>query len=218
MLLHKMSPYDESTKVPLYIAGPGSHLTSLRSLEGFSKGKVVDDLVLLTDIAPTVLDMAGLEIPEYFDSFSLLSKKKRDLIYMQYKEEEDPMSHTMTAHENETVAAAVKCPDGFAQDPASWKALRTHNLLFICYYMLSYKSYDTQTIADLENFTADMVDLSKLEKECELYDLKNDPHQMNNLIKQVDNATKNKLDETLIALSKCSGKACYEVKLNVKLP
>jgi len=208
MLLHKMSPYDEASKVPLYIVGPG-----------FGKGKVVDDLVLLTDLAPTFLDLAGLEIPEYFDSFSLLSNKnKRDIIFMQYKEEEDPISHTIKAHENETVDAAVKCPDGFAQDPAPWKALRTQSLAYICYYMLPYKSFVTNSIADLENFTVDMVDVSVLEKECELYDMKKDPFQMNNILKEVDEATRSKLDETLIALGKCSGKACYDIKLNVKLP
>lgn len=206
-LLHKMSPYEEASKVPLYISGPG-----------FGKGKVVDDLVLLTDLAPTILDLAGLEIPQYFDSFSLLKNTKRDIIFMQYKEEEDPISHTMKAHENETVDAALRCPDGFAQDPAPWKAIRTQSLAYICYYMLPYRTYNIQKLEDMASFTVDQVDLSVLERECELYDMKKDPEQMNNIVKNVDSDTIQKLDDALNALSRCAGKNCYDIKINVKLP
>lgn len=47
----KVLPYEESIRVPLIVAGPGI------------KPRVADPLVLNVDLAPTMLDMAGLEAP-----------------------------------------------------------------------------------------------------------------------------------------------------------
>ena len=44
--------YEEGIRIPLLIRGPGS---------GIASGKVRDEIVLTTDLAPTVLDLAGLQ-------------------------------------------------------------------------------------------------------------------------------------------------------------
>ena len=68
----KCNLYDFGTGVPLAIAGPG-----------VNGSRVVDDLTSLTDIAPTFLDAAGLEIPEVMTGQSLwpiLESEKSGLI------------------------------------------------------------------------------------------------------------------------------------------
>ena len=49
---YKRSPHDSALRVPLVIAGPG-----------FDRSTVVDEVVSLIDLAPTLLDGAGLDAP-----------------------------------------------------------------------------------------------------------------------------------------------------------
>lgn len=58
-LIHKMAPYEESVRVPLVIAGPGVR-------QGHQSRMVIQP-----DLAPTILDIAGIEAPEYVDGVSL---------------------------------------------------------------------------------------------------------------------------------------------------
>jgi len=55
----KWTPYIEAHEVPFVVRGPG-----------VPRGKSFDDLVTNTDIAPTVLDMAGLPAPDWMDGRS----------------------------------------------------------------------------------------------------------------------------------------------------
>jgi N-acetylglucosamine-6-sulfatase len=59
-LIHKMAPYEESIRVPLYIAGPGIAKSQINSLVG------------LHDLAPTFIEIAGGEPPGYIDGKSLV--------------------------------------------------------------------------------------------------------------------------------------------------
>ncbi len=59
-LIHKMVPYEESIRVPMVIRGPGIAAGSSRS-----------QMVLETDIAPTVAQWAGLPIPDDVDGRAL---------------------------------------------------------------------------------------------------------------------------------------------------
>lgn len=58
---HKMSPHEASIHVPLLLLGPH-----------FSGGRRLSQLVSLVDILPTLMDAAGLEIPEHLAGQSLL--------------------------------------------------------------------------------------------------------------------------------------------------
>ncbi len=55
----KWTPYMEAHEVPFAVRGPG-----------VARGKSFDDLVTNTDITPTVLDLAGLQIPDWMDGRS----------------------------------------------------------------------------------------------------------------------------------------------------
>jgi arylsulfatase len=77
-LFRKVLPYEGSTHVPLFISGKNIKLNGQRS----------DQLACLEDIAPTILDMAGVAIPDKVDGRSLLpivqgkeAKLDRDLLY-----------------------------------------------------------------------------------------------------------------------------------------
>jgi arylsulfatase A-like enzyme len=59
-LIHKMAPYEESIRIPMYIAGPG-----------IASGEV-NKMVGLQDLAPTFIQIAGGVVPPYVDGKSLL--------------------------------------------------------------------------------------------------------------------------------------------------
>ncbi len=58
---YKMNMYESSVRVPLVIAGPGVR-----------RGVVVDNIVSLIDIYPTLMDMAGQACPAVLDGESLM--------------------------------------------------------------------------------------------------------------------------------------------------
>jgi arylsulfatase A-like enzyme len=60
----KSLPYEPSVRIPLLIRAPEHY--------GIRPGTVIDNPVCLEDIMPTILDMAGLDIPETVDGMSLL--------------------------------------------------------------------------------------------------------------------------------------------------
>jgi len=60
---YKSNMYEPSVRVPLIIAGPG-----------VPKGAVVEDLVSLVDIYPTLMDMAGVTAATDLDGHSLMKK------------------------------------------------------------------------------------------------------------------------------------------------
>ena len=78
--IQKWTMYDCSVNVPLLFWSP----------DRFSGGKVIDSLVQWMDIAPTVLELAGLEVPKRWDAKSLLpllegrKKKIRDYVFSEH--------------------------------------------------------------------------------------------------------------------------------------
>jgi arylsulfatase A-like enzyme len=62
---HENSMYEEQIRVPLIVRGPGVASPSV--------GQSVDGVVELTDVAPTILEAAGVEIPSRMEGESLWS-------------------------------------------------------------------------------------------------------------------------------------------------
>jgi arylsulfatase A-like enzyme len=63
----KWSMYEHSVRVPAIVWAPGK--------EGkgrVAEGRVVDDLVSLFDFAPTILEMAGVPVPDWMEAQSLM--------------------------------------------------------------------------------------------------------------------------------------------------
>jgi arylsulfatase A-like enzyme len=62
-LVHKWLMYEESIRVPLIVR--------YRRLSESARGQTIDELALNIDVAPTILDFAGIDIPKSVDGHSL---------------------------------------------------------------------------------------------------------------------------------------------------
>ncbi|MBT3272072.1 MAG: sulfatase-like hydrolase/transferase, partial [Spirochaetales bacterium] len=58
----KWTMYDKITRVPAIVWSPNR----------VPGGQTVDSLFQLMDLGPTILDLAGIEVPEYFEAISMI--------------------------------------------------------------------------------------------------------------------------------------------------
>ncbi len=134
--------YEESFRTPLIISYPGV----------IEPGSQCNELVQNIDMAPTLLSVAGLEVPEYMEGSSLTelfengkSKDWRDYLYYHYYE--------------------------YNRSNASGHAVRKHDGVTDERYKLIHFYGEGNAEIGIDDL------------DCyELYDLKEDPSEMNNLI------------------------------------
>lgn len=108
----KCNLYDFGTKVPLAIRWPG----------GIKKtGRVVDDFVTLPDLAPTFLDIAGIEIPKTMTAKSLVPVLKSEV-----DGQVDPVRNAVFTGRERHVAMART-----GNKPYPQRAIRTDQYLYI---------------------------------------------------------------------------------------
>lgn len=127
-IIDKRAAYEESIRVPLLASFPGR----------FKAGIAVDEIVTNVDIAPTILSVAGVEVPEYMQgrSFASLAKGMEvadwpgELLYEYYWEWVFPV-------------------------PPTTLALRTDRYKLIEYHGV----WDIDEFYDLENDPREMVNL-----------------------------------------------------------
>ena len=182
--------YDAGTRLPLIVSLP----------ERFPGGRVVEDFVSLADFAPTILELAGIPVPEAVTAESLvpiLTSDRSGVV--------DPeRSFVVTARERHAFARM----DGPGYPG---RALRTRDYLYIRNYapelwpagdpplygdvdahMLHFpsptKMFLLQRPDDPEFGSLFGLGFSKRPAE-ELYDLAKDPHQMNNVAQDSPHAS-----------------------------
>jgi N-sulfoglucosamine sulfohydrolase len=191
----KCNLYDFGSAVPLIIAGPG-----------VAGGRVIDDLVSLTDLAPTFLQAAGLPAPEAMTGQSLWP-----LLASEAEGQIDPARDAVLIGRERHVARAR---EGFLPYPQ--RALRTRDHLYIINFKPdrwplgdpfllgtpnepSVETLENDTFPTLADEDAGPTKAwlvanrdnpevrpyfdrayAKRPRE-ELYDLATDPHQLNNL-------------------------------------
>lgn len=191
----KCNLYDFGTGVPLAISGPG-----------VNKGRIVDDLTSLTDLAPTFLESASLKVPEIMTGQTLWPILKSDK-----QGQVDPeRTRVFTGRERhvENARAGYK--------PYPQRCLRTHDYALIINFRpdrwpmgdpYKLENGNSPTMQELENNTRVTLPdedagptkawLVKARTEdrwrshfvwvygkrprLELYDLKKDPHETKNL-------------------------------------
>lgn len=192
--------YDMGTKIPMIISKP----------DRFKAGRVVDDFVTLTDFAPTILELAGIEIPDYMTAKSLvniLESEKSGVI-------EPQRDFVVTARERH--AYVRKNGAGYGG-----RAIQTEDFLYILNYehenwpagdpplygdvdahMLQYPCASKMYLLENRNddAVAPLFDLAFAKRsKVELYDLKKDPHQMVNVAEDANYAdAKTKMHDRLI--------------------
>jgi choline-sulfatase len=100
---YKRSAHDASIRVPLVLDGPGL------------RGGRRDELVSLIDLPPTLLDAAGLPVPDAMQGSSLLRERDREAVFVQISE-----SHVGRAIRTRRWKYSVRAPhaDGKA-DPGA---------------------------------------------------------------------------------------------------
>ncbi|KAG6448831.1 hypothetical protein O3G_MSEX005734 [Manduca sexta] len=178
----KRQPYETDIKVPLLIKGPG-----------IKKNVKNHQPVLNIDLAPTIIELAGLEVPRSMDGRPIdlqnENKTERYMLIEYYGEGQDG-----TVDQN--------CPwiydsDNLAQCYPQYecKCQDSKNNTFACLRHIGerinrkYCMFD-----DNEGFT-------------EMYDLSDDPYEMTNIIDQTFPAVKHWYQLTLSQLLICSGAA-----------
>lgn len=99
-LTDKRTAYEASIRVPLIASGPG-----------FDKGRVVEDVVANIDIAPTLLEAAGVKTPKWYDGSSFYSlahgvkpekERSKSFVYEYFWEYNFPYTPTTLAVRNDT--------------------------------------------------------------------------------------------------------------------
>lgn len=106
---YKRSCHEASIHIPMMVQGPG-----------FSPGRTVPELVSLVDLPPTLLDCAGIEIPQAMEGRSLLNLARgqernwRNEIFVQMREEA-----LQRAIRTERWKYCIFDPDSKAEDPHS---------------------------------------------------------------------------------------------------
>jgi arylsulfatase A-like enzyme len=103
--------YEESIRIPMIICGPG--------IAESSPGIKLDDLTLNIDIAPTILDIAGVPIPSEMDGMSL---------YPLLRGEKGPFREDFFMEHVDVVDVENPIPDSRGVRSDEWKYIRYVNV------------------------------------------------------------------------------------------
>lgn len=179
---HKMSGYEESIRIPLFISG-----------SPFMKGHVDNRLTLINDIAPTILDIIGLIPPSHIDGKSLLGQKflHRKSVLLEYGKRKKSEKYTGTLKDTSEFKMITDIsPEPTSLDVPPYVGIRTDSFTLIEYYNQTNSSFT----------------------EHEMYDLRRDKYQLKNLIgDKFYSHIEQDLKRRLKKLEICSGQECNEI-------
>lgn len=178
----KLSAYEEDVRVPMIIRGPG-----------VSAGYRVDQIAGNVDLAATFADIGQVKMPNESDGHSLLPLLDKNHPVENWRQvyllERWPLSWNDNDASNEQGEGILEPPDpneisdqtGKVIPIPAFKGIRTLDYAFI--------KYDTG--------------------EIELYDMINDPYQLDNLYPNADPLLINSLTNLLDKMASCQGKDCW---------
>lgn len=178
----KYLPYEEDIHIPLIIRGPG-----------IPAGQTNAALTSMVDLAPTFAELAGVTLPVAADGRSLVRLFEQQPSTVPWRQAVLVEQYPIATQEPASTAAAPKRLNGYepydtfdAQiDPtAFYFGLRTGSYKYVEY------SNDPST------------------GERELYDLQNDPYELQNLVSRANPVFLSQLSAWLAALRTCSGASC----------
>ena len=182
-LIHKMAPYEESVRVPMVMAGPGI------------RHGVESAMVIQPDIAPTLLDLAGVTAPDWTDGVSL-----RPLF-------DGPAPATWrTDFLGQYLGGAAANGIGAELPPT---------LNFALFVMLLGQEIPTYTSIRTTDWLYVEWDQAPIGQGigAELYDLRGDPYELDNLLATREGAAANQqtvatLQARMAQLAACAGATC----------
>jgi N-acetylglucosamine-6-sulfatase len=169
----KLTPYKASSRVPLLIRGPGVPV-----------GHEVSGLTMLTDIAPTLTDLADAPTPTFVDGRSLVPLISSKFPEVRWRKrvllEFWPRMGFPVDEREEPLHTTVEVPE--------YQALRSTRYLYVEY---RYPNGNEET---------------------ELYDLRRDPFELSNIALHADERLMESLEEKLNKLAKCRAATCREAE------
>ncbi len=183
LMAGKNTEFEEDLHGPLIVRGPG-----------VPAGRVLQHTALNIDFAPTFAGLAGLPIPDFVDGRSLLPVLRARPVPIEAWRQAFLIEHgfVRTGDIGRTPAAvsdSVEPPDPFdlipLQMPSVFQGVHTARHVFVEYL-------DTG--------------------ELELYDLVNDPYEVQSLADSADPALLDRLSSWLEALRTCAGEECREAE------
>jgi arylsulfatase A-like enzyme len=173
-------PYEESIRVPLLISGPG-----------IPAGARVDDVVMNADLAPTILDLAGVEQPAEISR----PQDGRSLVPLLRGEAGWPSRAILIEGRIETAPA----PGGGFQ-ATSYQGVRTARYLYV-------EWHTKRTATHREGSRVELGGGPVVARE--LYDLKLDPYETESVVDAHRYAApRDALQAALGDLADCSGSSC----------
>jgi N-acetylglucosamine-6-sulfatase len=190
----KLTPYEEDSRVPLIVRGPG-----------VPAGVKLDHITGNIDLAPTWAELGGARAPDFVDGRSLLPLLKSNPIAIEnwrqcfLLQRGDPGAQGSDDDDDETgfdlrppeMAGLLEPLDRLPEEvagivpqravaPANYRALRVQHYTYVEY----------------------------ANGEKELYDLRADPYQLNNLAAKADPALLKELAARLNELQTCAAEKC----------
>ena len=174
----KLTPYEEDIHVPLFIRGPG-----------IPAGQERQEIVGNVDLAPTIAELAGAQVPDFVDGRSLVSLLRRE-------ERPERWREAFLVEQEET---------HFNPGPRKRRVLEPQDPLE---QQLAAARQGVPAYAALR--TADHLYVRYGDGGRELYDLRADPYELNNIVEKVDRGFVARLDKWLAAFRKCRGAGCRE--------
>jgi arylsulfatase A-like enzyme len=195
-LLGKTAPYDEEIRVTMIVRGPG-----------VPAGRTLDHLTGNIDLAPTWAELAGVELPDFVDGRSLVpllgndppaSKEWRQSFLLEHAPFEIPRQRSSGA------AAPTNTPEGLLEppDPEDDHSSGTLAALTSGSEALPYRGIRTSHYVYVEYPT----------NEQELYDLENDPYQLDNIVSTAPRGLREELAARLEELASCAGATCRTIE------
>ncbi|KAF3701639.1 N-acetylglucosamine-6-sulfatase [Channa argus] len=186
--IDKRQLYDFDIRIPLMVRGPG-----------IKPNQTLQAPVLNIDLASTILDISGLNLSSVnVDGQSFLSQMApslrngttRPFFLVEYTGEGSPT----------TDPSCPKLGPGLSQCFPDCVCEDAYNNTYACVRTLDGKqNLQYCEFADSESFV-------------EVYDLTPDPHQLENIVKKVDPAVLQAMNQRLIKLQSCLGDSCRNIK------
>lgn len=201
--LDKREPYEFDIRVPFYIRGPG-----------ISKN-LLDYPITNIDIAPTILDLAGIDIPKHFDGESLKPLLQKEEIYSETTRLSPPYHFGNSKNISVRKTLLVEHRGEGSNINKGCEYLGPN--LGDCHPEFDCKCSDSKNntysclrhVSDVENFVfCSWEDDEQFE---EYYNLGSDFYQLNNTVNYISHDRRKKLNITLYNLKKCRGSHCNKL-------
>jgi arylsulfatase A-like enzyme len=197
----KVSPYEESIRVPFLVQGPG-----------IAPGITIDRLVANIDLAPTIADLASVNTPPFVDgrSFAPLLTHEPTLwrsvvLVEQFEDVAERLRREGTTRRQpsrgQVNATLQREPDTTPEAKRPERGRPQRQTEFAIATQAPVPSY--------RGLRADEFLFVRYDSgEVELYDLEMDPYQMDNLAPGLDQAMLTMLLQRLAGMEACAGPVC----------